>query len=130
MVPTSGKVDGMPQERGEAGLLNDEVARGRSSLNERAKPVSCDMPQVCADVMGGVYGGWDAKARKKDSQLVVVHCTATSQLEGGQKACAAVIRRVAHGASASALHWRQCRCIWIRADAQTGVCATWLWVFR
>jgi hypothetical protein len=48
------KKGGMPQERGGAGLLNDEVARGRSSLNERAKPVSRDMPQVYADVMGGV----------------------------------------------------------------------------
>jgi len=39
----------MAREAGEAGLLNDESG---SSLNERAKPFSCDMPQGNADVMG------------------------------------------------------------------------------
>ena len=44
---------GMPREAGGASWLSDECARWRSSLNERAKPVSCDMPQVFADVMRG-----------------------------------------------------------------------------
>jgi hypothetical protein len=39
---------GMPREAGEASLLSDEFG---SSLNERAIPVSCDMPQGDADVM-------------------------------------------------------------------------------
>ena len=42
---------GMPREAGGAGWLSDEGARWRSSLNELAKP-GCDMPQVCADVIG------------------------------------------------------------------------------
>ena len=47
---------GMPRDAGEAGLLNDESNDWGSSLNELAKPVSCDMPQGDADVMGEVYG--------------------------------------------------------------------------
>ena len=43
---------GMSLEGGEAGLLNDEFG---SSLNERAKPGSRDMPQSNADVMDGIY---------------------------------------------------------------------------
>ena len=44
---------GMPRETGEAGLLNDDFDEAWSSLNELAKPVSCDTPRGDAVVIEG-----------------------------------------------------------------------------